>query len=97
MIDGFLCDDCQTIVEFEDVGLIGSPDNDCSEFSDLITLCRTCRDKRLDKLSSGMTFRDDKKSDYKWIAENVLTNETNHKFPSFGEFKLLVESKLERP
>lgn len=50
MEDMFLCDKCNCNVEFNDLGVLGSVSSECNPLTPLITLCKTCRDKRIDEL-----------------------------------------------
>ena len=107
MIDGFLCDTCETIIEFEKLGVLGSASESCSPFSEMLTLCTECRDKRLSFLANGMCIRKDRLTDYEWIKDNVLSKEgdktamtfylNGFPLPFFAEFSILVKAKLERP
>lgn len=52
MIDGFLCDKCECLVEFQELGVLGSVSTECNPLTPMITLCKTCRDKRIAELQS---------------------------------------------
>lgn len=58
MIDGFLCDKCETIIEFEELGLLGSVEQECSPNTGMITLCKPCRNKRINELEAYGTTDD---------------------------------------
>ena len=46
----FICDNCNCEMIFEELGVLGSVSTECNPLTPMITLCKTCRDKRIDEL-----------------------------------------------
>jgi hypothetical protein len=50
MSDEFKCDKCECEMSFEELGVLGSASSECTLLTPLITLCKPCREKRIDEL-----------------------------------------------
>lgn len=69
MIDGFRCDKCETIVEFQQLGVLGSPDEECNAHMDMISLCKPCRNERIEELESKGDSEDKPVLDFLKLAK----------------------------
>lgn len=50
MSDKFTCDKCECKMNFDELGVLGSVSSECNPLTPLITLCKPCREKRIDEL-----------------------------------------------
>lgn len=104
MCDDFTCEECEQDVEFMDLGLLASPSDMCSEFSVMLTLCRGCRDVKLeDELSShlnksniSLDYALDSLEGHDFIEE-IMRNKNRYDITPDSVLDLLMQSKLERP
>lgn len=46
----FKCDKCDYEMSFDELGVLGSLSSECNPMTPLITLCKPCREKRIDEL-----------------------------------------------
>lgn len=46
----FICNKCNCEMSFNDLGVLGSVSSECNPLTPLITLCKPCRDIRIDEL-----------------------------------------------
>lgn len=90
MIDGFCCDDCTSMFGIENLGVIGSPNDSCSPFNEMITLCDKCIFTRLDSHLETMGIPVEKKRDYEWLQNNIFVRDTKN--PKHIEAEFLVKA-----
>ena len=50
MSDKFTCDNCECNMSFDELGVLGSVSSECNPLTPLITLCKPCRENRIDQL-----------------------------------------------
>lgn len=46
----FKCDKCNCEMSFDELGVLGSVSSECNPITPMITLCKPCREKRIDEL-----------------------------------------------
>lgn len=77
----FECDKCQSNVEVEMLGMIGTWKTDRCDINELIeleTLCRKCLLSSFSELISTMDLPEMRRKDYRWLNRNMGIRNSNH-------------------